>query len=56
MFRHWLGYHGSWLPEAATVLFFGMAVVVLWYVLTDRRRQHLTHMESLPLEDEVDHG
>jgi hypothetical protein len=50
---HFLRDHGSSLPFYVMLLFVGIGVAVLLYVLTDRRRRHLTRMESMPLDDGV---
>ena len=42
---------GSILPLAALLLFVGIAVLVVLYIATDRRRQHRSRMESMPLDD-----
>lgn len=42
---------GSVLPLIALVLFFGIALLVILYIVTDRRKQHRSRMESMPLDD-----
>lgn len=42
---------GSVLPLIALVLFFGIALLVILYIVTDRRKQHRTRMEAMPLDD-----
>jgi cbb3-type cytochrome oxidase subunit 3 len=51
MLKELLGTHGSILPQIALVLFFAIALLVIFYVLTDRRKQHRERMESMPLDD-----
>ena len=43
------------LPLFALVLFFSMALLIAFLVLTDRRKSHLKRMESLPLDDAERH-
>ena len=40
------------LAVVAMFAFIGLFVVVLYYVISDRRRKHIEHMEHLPLEDD----
>jgi hypothetical protein len=42
---------GSVLPLIALVLFFAIALLVVLYIATDRRKQHRKRMESMPLDD-----
>lgn len=42
---------GSVLPLIALVLFFGIALLVILYIATDRRKQHRSRMEAMPLDD-----
>jgi cbb3-type cytochrome oxidase subunit 3 len=42
---------GSVLPLIALVMFFGIALLVIIYIVTDRRRGHRSRMESMPLDD-----
>lgn len=42
---------GSVLPLIALVLFFAIALLVILYIATDRRKQHRSRMESMPLDD-----
>ena len=42
---------GSILPQLALVLFFGIALLVIIYIATDRRKQHRSRMEAMPLDD-----
>ncbi len=42
---------GSVLPLIALVLFFGIALLVILYIVTDRRKQHRSRMEAMPLDD-----
>ena len=51
MLKEILTPHGSVLPQIALVLFVVIAVIVVVYVLTDRRRDHRSRMESMPLDD-----
>ena len=32
--------------------FVGLFAAIVWYVASDRRKQHLSKMEHLPLEDD----
>jgi hypothetical protein len=41
----------SFLPVLALLLFVGVAVLVVVYMITDRRREHRRRMESMPLDD-----
>lgn len=36
---------------AVLLLFVSLAVLIAWFVLTDRRRSHLRRMEAMPLDD-----
>ena len=51
MFAHLIGGDGLTIRIVVLVLFFGVALLVTWYVLTDRRRSHLRRMEAMPLDD-----
>lgn len=42
---------GSVLPLVALVLFFAIALLVIFYIATDRRKQHRSRMEAMPLDD-----
>jgi cbb3-type cytochrome oxidase subunit 3 len=42
---------GSILPLLALLMFFAIALVVIVYIATDRRKQHRSRMESMPLDD-----
>ncbi|HEX3135275.1 MAG TPA: hypothetical protein VHX44_17040 [Planctomycetota bacterium] len=44
---------GSALPLIALVLFVGIALLVILYIVTDRRRGHRSRMEAMPLDDET---
>jgi cbb3-type cytochrome oxidase subunit 3 len=49
--HHLTGIHGiEVFPTIAFVLFFGMFLGMLWYVLT-MRREHVRELENLPLSD-----
>ncbi len=39
------------VPIVVLVVFVAIAVLVTWYVLSDRRRDHLRRMEGMPLDD-----
>lgn len=39
------------LPIVVLVVFVAIAVLITWYVLSDRRRDHLRRMEGMPLDD-----
>jgi len=41
----------DWMPLAAEVLFFAFFSLVLWYVVSDRRRRHLDRMAHAALDD-----
>ena len=41
----------SILPIVVLVVFVAIGVLVTWYVISDRRRDHLRRMESMPLDD-----
>jgi cbb3-type cytochrome oxidase subunit 3 len=51
MLKEILTPHGSMLPQVALILFVLIAVLVVVYILTDRRRGHRERMESMPLDD-----
>ena len=51
MFAHLIGGDGLTIRIVVLVLFFGVALLVTWYVLPDRRRSHLRRMEAMPLDD-----
>jgi cbb3-type cytochrome oxidase subunit 3 len=51
MLKEILTPHGSMLPQVALILFVLIAVLVVFYILTDRRRGHRERMESMPLDD-----
>lgn len=53
MLKEILTPHGSVLPQIALVLFVLIALLVVVYVVTDRRRDHRKRMESMPLDDGV---
>ncbi len=53
MLKEILTPHGSVLPQVALVLFILIAVLVVVYMATDRRRGHRERMESMPLDDGV---
>lgn len=42
---------GSVLPLVALVLFLAIALLVIFYIATDRRKQHRSRMEAMPLDD-----
>lgn len=42
---------GSVLPLVALVMFFAIALLVIVYIVTDRRRGHRSRMEAMPLDD-----
>ncbi len=50
---HLLPHVAIW-QSIALVLFLALAALVIWYVATDRRKDHLRRMERLALDD--DHG
>ena len=39
------------VPIVVLVVFVAIAALVTWYVLSDRRRDHLRRMEGMPLDD-----
>lgn len=39
------------LPIVVLVVFVAIAALVTWYVMTDRRRNHIRRMEGMPLDD-----
>lgn len=39
------------LPIVVLVVFVAIAALVTWYVMTDRRRSHISRMEGMPLDD-----
>jgi hypothetical protein len=45
----------SMLPTLALLIFVGVAGLVVWHLCTDRRAAHRKKMESLALDDQVDH-
>lgn len=51
MLKEILSPTGSILPQVALVLFCVIALLVIVYILTDRRRDHRQRMESMPLDD-----
>jgi cbb3-type cytochrome oxidase subunit 3 len=51
MLKEILTPHGSMLPQVALVLFVLIALLVIFYIATDRRRDHRKRMESMPLDD-----
>jgi len=51
MLKEILTPHGSIWPQVALILFVLIAGLVVFYVLTDRRRDHRKRMESMPLDD-----
>ena len=51
MLKEILAPTGSVLPLVALVLFFAIALLVILYIATDRRKQHRKRMESMPLDD-----
>jgi hypothetical protein len=54
MLKEILTPHGSVLPQVALVLFVLIAALVIFYISTDRRRDHRKRMESMPLDDGTD--
>ena len=60
MFKHLIEQHAGNLATLSLVLFFAAFAGVLWYVLTDRRKDHRREMCAMALEDdereEVLHG
>ncbi len=44
---------GSFLPQIALLLFVAIAVLVVVYIITDRRRDHRKRMEAMPLDDGI---
>jgi hypothetical protein len=44
------------LPLVLLVCFAALFAGILIYVLTDRRRDHLRRMETLPLDEDDRHG
>jgi hypothetical protein len=44
------------LPLVLLVFFAALFAAILIYVLTDRRRDHLRRMETLPLDEDDRHG
>ena len=54
MLKEILTPHGSMLPQVALVLFVLIALLVIFYIATDRRRDHRKRMESMPLDDGTD--
>jgi uncharacterized membrane protein len=54
MLKEILTPHGSVLPQVALVLFVLIALLVIVYIATDRRRDHRKRMESMPLDDGTD--
>ncbi len=53
MLKELIGNHGSVLPQIALVLFVLIAVFILIYMFTDRRRGHRERMEAMPLNDGI---
>jgi hypothetical protein len=51
MLKEILTPHGSIWPQVALILFVLIAVLVVVYILTDRRRGHRERMEAMPLDD-----
>jgi cbb3-type cytochrome oxidase subunit 3 len=51
MLKELIGDHGSILPQIALVLFVSIAVFIVIYMFTDRRRGHRERMEAMPLDD-----
>jgi cbb3-type cytochrome oxidase subunit 3 len=51
MLKEILTPHGSIWPQVALILFVLIGFLVVFYVLTDRRRDHRKRMESMPLDD-----
>jgi hypothetical protein len=47
--------YASMLPTLALLIFVGVAGLVVWHLCTDRRAAHRKKMESLALDDQVDH-
>lgn len=54
MLKEILTPHGSVLPQVALILFVLIALLVIFYIATDRRRDHRKRMESMPLDDGTD--
>lgn len=56
MFRQFLGPQAPyWIGQLATIVTVFSAVVfavVLWYVVTDRRKNYRRRMSNLPLDDD----
>jgi cbb3-type cytochrome oxidase subunit 3 len=53
MLKELIGDHGSILPQIALVLFVLIAVLIIVYMFTDRRRGHRERMEAMPLDDGI---
>ena len=51
MLKEILSPTGSVLPQLALLLFFAIAILIIVYMATDRRRDHRKRMESMPLDD-----
>lgn len=51
MLKEILSPTGSVLPQLALLLFFAIAILIIVYIATDRRRDHRKRMESMPLDD-----
>ncbi len=51
MLKEILSPTGSVLPQLALLLFFAIAILIIVYIATDRRRDHQKRMESMPLDD-----
>ena len=51
MLKEILSPTGSILPQVALLLFFAIAILIIVYIATDRRRDHRKRMEAMPLDD-----
>ncbi len=51
MLKEILSPTGSVLPQLALLLFVAIAILIIVYIATDRRRDHQKRMESMPLDD-----
>lgn len=51
MLKEILSPTGSVLPQLALLLFFAIAILIIVYMATDRRRDHRKRMEAMPLDD-----
>ena len=51
MLEHLLGGYATFMPLIALLIFVGVSLVVIVYVLTDHRRSHHRRMAALALDD-----